>query len=128
MCRIYAQTDPILYECRARSVRISGVTTTIRLENLFWQTLSELAADNDMTTNQLIAKLHEEVTQHLGETTNFASFLRVTCLRYQGLRANASMDFRSHVAAATPAYEAGADLPVGTGGAQRYQFRTVDGT
>ena len=44
MCRIYAQTDPILYECRARSVRISGVTTTIRLENLFWQTLSELAA------------------------------------------------------------------------------------
>ncbi|HMC48344.1 MULTISPECIES: ribbon-helix-helix domain-containing protein [Burkholderiaceae] len=101
MCRIYAQTDPILYECRARSVRISGVTTTIRLENLFWQTLSELAADNDMTTNQLIAKLHEEITQHLGETTNFASFLRVTCLRYQGLRANASMDFRSHVAAAT---------------------------
>jgi predicted DNA-binding ribbon-helix-helix protein len=99
MCRIYAQTDPILYECRARSVRISGVTTTIRLENLFWQTLSELAADNDMTTNQLIAKLHEEITQHLGEATNFASFLRVTCLRYQGLRASASMDFRSHVAA-----------------------------
>jgi predicted DNA-binding ribbon-helix-helix protein len=96
MCKIYAQTDPIVYECRARSVRISGVTTTIRLENLFWQTLSELASDNDMTTNQLIAKLHEEITQHLGETTNFASFLRVTCLRYQGLRANASMDFRSH--------------------------------
>jgi len=86
MCKIYAQTDPILYECRSRSVRISGVTTTIRLENLFWQTLSELAADNDMTTNQLIAKLHEEITQHLGETTNFASFLRVCCLRYLSMR------------------------------------------
>ena len=36
-------------------IRVGG--TTIRLENLFWQTLSELAADNDMTTNQLIAKL-----------------------------------------------------------------------
>src|ERR1700727_1143185 len=107
MCKIYAQTDPIVYECRARSVRISGVETTIRLENLFWQTLSDLAADNDMTTNQLIAKLHEEVTQHLGETTNFASFLRVTCLRYQGLRANASMDLRSHVAAATSVKETG---------------------
>ena len=56
MCKIYAQTDPIPYECRSRSLRISGVTTTIRLENLFWQTLSELAADNDMTTNQLIAE------------------------------------------------------------------------
>jgi predicted DNA-binding ribbon-helix-helix protein len=71
MCRIYAQTDPILYECRARSVRKSGVTTTIRLENRFWQTLCRLAADNDMTTNRLIAKSHEELTQHLGETTNF---------------------------------------------------------
>jgi predicted DNA-binding ribbon-helix-helix protein len=84
MCRIYAQTDPILYECRARSVRISGVTTTIRLENLFWQTLSELAADNDMTTNQLIAKLHEEITQHLGETTNFASISRAEGERIDG--------------------------------------------
>lgn len=101
MCKIYAQADPILYECRARSVRISGVITTIRLENLFWQTLSELAADNDMTTNQLIAKLHEEVSQHLGETTNFASFLRVTCLRYQCLKASASLGFRSHVATVT---------------------------
>jgi predicted DNA-binding ribbon-helix-helix protein len=97
MCKIYAQTDPILYECRSRSMRISGVTTTIRLENLFWQTLSELAADNDMTTNQLIAKLHEEVTQHFGEATNFASFLRVTCLPYQGLKADASLGFRSRV-------------------------------
>jgi predicted DNA-binding ribbon-helix-helix protein len=101
MCKIYAQTDPILYECRARSVRISGVITTIRLENLFWQTLSELAADNDMTTNQLIAKLHEEVSQHLGEATNFASFLRVTCLRYQGLKASASPGLRGHVASVT---------------------------
>jgi predicted DNA-binding ribbon-helix-helix protein len=109
MCKIYAQTDPILYECRSRSMRISGVTTTIRLENLFWQTLSELAADNDMTTNQLIAKLHQEITQHLGETTNFASFLRVTCLRYQGLKANASLGFRSR---AIPASAAPADKVV----------------
>jgi predicted DNA-binding ribbon-helix-helix protein len=98
MCKIYAQTDPILYESRSRSVRIGGVTTTIRLENLFWQTLSELAADNDMTTNQLIAKLHEEVTEHCGETTNFASFLRVTCARYQALKANASVGLRTRLA------------------------------
>jgi predicted DNA-binding ribbon-helix-helix protein len=95
MCRIYSQTDPILYECRSRSVRISGVITTIRLENMFWQTLSDLAADSDLTTNQLIAKLHEEVTIHLGEASNFASFLRVTCLRYQALKACASDSARS---------------------------------
>ncbi|HWX03492.1 ribbon-helix-helix domain-containing protein [Collimonas sp.] len=89
MCQIYAQADPILYESRARSVRIMGVITTIKLENLFWQTLAELAADNDLTTNQLIAKLHDEVTTHLGEASNFSSFLRVTCLRYQSLKTHA---------------------------------------
>ncbi|AEK63034.1 hypothetical protein CFU_3210 [Collimonas fungivorans Ter331] len=91
MCQIYAQADPILYESRARSVRIMGVITTIKLENLFWQTLAELAADNDLTTNQLIAKLHDEVTTHLGEASNFASFLRVTCLRYQSLKTDAEL-------------------------------------
>ncbi|GAC1322036.1 MAG: ribbon-helix-helix domain-containing protein [Collimonas sp.] len=92
MCQIYAQADPILYESRARSVRIMGVITTIKLENLFWQTLAELAADNDLTTNQLIAKLHEEVTTHFGEASNFASFLRVTCLRYQALKTGAGFE------------------------------------
>jgi predicted DNA-binding ribbon-helix-helix protein len=100
MCQIYAQADPILYESRARSVRIMGVITTIKLENLFWQTLAELAADNDLTTNQLIAKLHDEVTTHLGEASNFASFLRVTCLRYQALRAHVGFESKA-VSAAT---------------------------
>ena len=97
MCQIYAQADPILYESRARSVRIKGVITTIKLENLFWQTLAELAADNDLTTNQLIAKLHEEVTTHFGEASNFASFLRVTCLRYQALKTHAGFETKAVV-------------------------------
>ena len=81
----------MLYESRARSMRIMGVINTIKMENLFWQTLAELAADNDLTTNQLIAKLHDEVTTHLGEASNFASFLRVTCLRYQSLKTDAEL-------------------------------------
>ena len=95
MCSIYSHADPILYEYRARSVRIDGVITTIRLENMFWQTLSELAGDNDMTTNQLIAKLHGEVSAYLGEATNFSSFLRVTCLRYLGLKAVGPLNFNA---------------------------------
>ncbi len=87
MCQIYAKTDPILYESRSRSVRIHGVITGIRLENLFWQILSNMAESEGMTTNQLIVKLHGEVGEHRGEVNNFTSFLRVTCLRYQSLRA-----------------------------------------
>lgn len=89
MCQIYAQADPILYESRARSLRIHGCVTKIRLENLFWDTLAELAAGEGMTTNQLIAKLYDEIVAFRGEIDNFASFLRVTCLRYLSVRETA---------------------------------------
>ena len=67
----------------------SGFTvfvTKIRLENLFWDILAELAGNEGMTTNQLIAKLYDEIEAYRGEVENFASFLRVTCLRYLTLR------------------------------------------
>ncbi|GAC1533102.1 MAG: ribbon-helix-helix domain-containing protein [Candidatus Velthaea sp.] len=82
MCQIYMSADPIQYESRSRSLRMHGVLTTIRIENLFWDVLSEMAARESLTTNQLLVKLSDEVTELRGETSNFASFLRVCCLRY----------------------------------------------
>ncbi len=86
MCSIYSHTDPIMYECRSRSVRIAKVVTSIKLENMFWEVLAELARRDGMTTNQLIATLYDEVYAYRGEATNFTSFLRVTCMRYQAVR------------------------------------------
>lgn len=85
MCDIYVKADPILYESRSRSLRIHGCVSNIRLENLFWDTLAELAGGEGMTTNQLITKLYDEIIAYRGEIDNFASFLRVTCLRYLSL-------------------------------------------
>ncbi len=82
MCSIYARADSILYESRTRSLRIRGVLTTIRLENHFWDVLSEIAAREDCTTNELIVTLHGELTDARDDAFNFASFLRVCCLRY----------------------------------------------
>ncbi|MGH7051777.1 MAG: ribbon-helix-helix domain-containing protein [Acetobacteraceae bacterium] len=82
MCGIYTITDPILYEARTRSLRIHGVITTVRLENLFWNVLQEIAGQETMTTNQFIVQLYDELTALQGEVGNFASFLRVCCLRY----------------------------------------------
>jgi len=82
MCELYVRADPILYESRTRSLRIHGVVTTIRLENLFWDVLSQIAAEDAMTTNQLITKLWDEILEWRGEVPNMASFLRVSCLRY----------------------------------------------
>ena len=62
------------------------MVTTLRLENQFWDILSEIAEVDGMTTNQLIAKLYEEVMDYRGEVVNFASFLRVSCMRYLSQR------------------------------------------
>jgi predicted DNA-binding ribbon-helix-helix protein len=52
------------------------------LENTVWDVLAEMAEDEGCTTNALICTLHDEILEHRGEVSNFASFLRVTSLRY----------------------------------------------
>ena len=90
MCEIYVKADPMLYESRSRSLRIHGGVTKIRLENHFWDILAEIVASDGYTTNQLIAKLYDELLDYRGEIDNFASFLRVSCLRYLTLRKSAA--------------------------------------
>lgn len=82
MCQFFVSADPILYEARTRSLRIHGVITSIRLENLMWDTLAQIAAEEGRSTNALITSLHDEILKASGEVNNFASFLRVSCLRY----------------------------------------------
>ncbi len=35
MCQIFISADPDLYATRSRSIRLHGVATSLRLENLF---------------------------------------------------------------------------------------------
>ena len=86
MCQVFISADPALYTCRARSVRLHGVATSIRLENLFWQVLEEIAARDSMSVPQLCARLHDELQAERGSVDNFASFLRVCCGRYLALQ------------------------------------------
>jgi predicted DNA-binding ribbon-helix-helix protein len=87
MCEFFVKADPIQYEQRSRTVRIHGVLTSIRLENMAWDMLAEMAAAEGRTTNALIVAFHDEILAHRGEVPNFASFLRVTCMRYLQRRA-----------------------------------------
>lgn len=82
MCEYFVKADPIQYEQRSRTVRIRQVLTSLRLENMVWDILAEMAEDEGCTTNALIAKFHDEILAHRGEVPNFASFLRVTSMRY----------------------------------------------
>ena len=82
MCEFFVKADPIQYEQRSRSVRIHGVLSSLRLENMVWDILAEMAEREGRTTNALISLFHDEILAHRGEVPNFASFLRVTCMRY----------------------------------------------
>lgn len=86
MCQIFINADPQLYRCRARSVRLHGVATSIRLENLFWNVLDAIARRDGMSVPQLCTKLYDELIDARGEVDNFASFLRVCCGRYLALQ------------------------------------------
>jgi predicted DNA-binding ribbon-helix-helix protein len=82
MCEYFVKADPIAYEQRSRTVRFHGVLTSIRLENMVWDTLAEMAEEEGRTTNALISTFHDEILAHRGEVPNFASFLRVSSMRY----------------------------------------------
>ncbi len=87
MCQVFISANPESYESRTRSVRLHGVVTSIRLENLHWEVLEEIATRDGMGVTQLIEKLYDELVQTRGAVGNFASFLRVSALRYVALLA-----------------------------------------
>jgi predicted DNA-binding ribbon-helix-helix protein len=88
MCEVFVSANPESYESRTRSVRLHGVITSVRLENLHWEVLEEIAARDGMSVVQLIERLHDELVQARGAVGNFASFLRVSALRYMALLAH----------------------------------------
>ena len=85
MCKIFISADPASYESRTRSVRLHGVVTSLRLENLHWAVLEEIAGRDGMTVAQLIEKLYDELVADRGAVGNLSSLLRVCALRYENL-------------------------------------------
>ncbi len=106
MCEIFISADPKLYEMKTRSLRLHRVSTSLRLENLFWTILTEIGARDGMTLNQLIAKLYNEIVEAGFEKHNFASFLRVCCARYLALQRDGRIpaDRKVAIGSLNPAY------------------------
>ena len=82
MCQLFIKADPILWESRLRSVRLHGYSTSVRLENIYWRLLEEIAGRDGLSVAEILARLYEELLEQHGAVDNFASFLRVCCARY----------------------------------------------
>lgn len=80
MCQVYAGQPPESYEPVTRRLRLSGHSTSIRLERSFWRILDGMAAREGMTTPAFVSRLHDEVQEIRGGVRNFASLLRCACL------------------------------------------------
>ena len=50
------------FSSRSHSIRLCGSVTSIRLENAFWDVLALMAAEKSVSLNQLIAKIHAEMS------------------------------------------------------------------
>ena len=82
MCNLFASQDPATYGAETRAVRLHGHVTSIRLEAAFWRILERIAAAEGTTVPRFLMTLHDEVLARRGEVGNFASLLRVSCLRW----------------------------------------------
>ncbi len=82
MCQIFAGQDPDRYACTTRRLRLNGQSTSIRLENAFWQVIDAIAQKEGTTAPCFISKLHAEVLELRGEPQNFTSLLRCACLKF----------------------------------------------
>lgn len=85
MCQVFAGQDPNRYASTTRRLRLNGQSTSIRLENAYWQVIDQIAKKDEMTTPIFISKLHSEVLELRGEPVNFTSLLRCACLKFMEL-------------------------------------------
>ncbi len=86
MCGLFVGADPELWTSQTRSIRMDGMVTSVRLENMFWSILEEIAAKDDMNVPQLLHQLYNESIDEGHDLGNFTSFLRVCCLRFIDLQ------------------------------------------
>lgn len=92
MCYIFASTDPELFTPVTKSIRLSGVVTSLRLEKMFWASLEQIANEQSMTLGKFLSQLYDEIVELRGEVKNFSSQLRVITTQYRADQMN--MDVR----------------------------------
>ena len=91
MCKLFVKGNQSLWNSTTRSLRIDGVTASIRLENFFWNVLEEISFRENLTVSKMIAKLYFESLDADLDVGNFTSFLRVCCSRYLSLIADGEL-------------------------------------
>ena len=82
-----AKVDPFIREFDmglaqplSRSVRLNGFATCLRLEQVYWDILAEMAKVNCCSISSLLSHVDREVHLRHGGVKNFSGLVRVVCV------------------------------------------------
>ena len=101
MCELFSSLPACDYSYQTRSIRLSGHSTSIRLEASFWNTLEEIADVQGVSLGRFLTKLHDEILEFQGQPKNFASLLRCACLKYTSEISNNETLFKTMISQST---------------------------
>jgi predicted DNA-binding ribbon-helix-helix protein len=83
------QNDPFvedfnmsLAQPHSKSVRLNGLATCLRLENVYWNILSAIARSNNCSVNAVLSYIDREVHLRYGGVKNFSGLIRVVCVAH----------------------------------------------
>lgn len=71
-----------LAQPHSRSVRLNGLATCLRLEEVYWNILSEIAQLNRCSVNSILSYVDREVHLRHGGVKNFSGLIRVVCVAH----------------------------------------------
>ncbi|MGY2189139.1 hypothetical protein D3C87_1352260 [compost metagenome] len=75
-----SEFDMGLVQPLSRSVRLNGFATCLRLEQVYWDILGEIARLNGCSVSALLSHVDREVHLRHGGVKNFSGLVRVVCV------------------------------------------------
>ncbi|RQH09172.1 ribbon-helix-helix domain-containing protein [Paraburkholderia dinghuensis] len=69
-----------LLKLRQRSVRLNGIATCLRLEEIYWSIIEQLAREESLTVGKLISRWAMEMDLAHESIWNFTGYVRVVCV------------------------------------------------
>jgi predicted DNA-binding ribbon-helix-helix protein len=76
----YCNFSTDLLKLRQRSVRLNGIATCLRLEEIYWAIIEELAHEESLTVGKLISRWAMEMDLAHEAIFNFTGYVRVVCV------------------------------------------------
>jgi len=100
---MYCNFNTDLLRLRQRSVRLNGIATCLRLEEIYWSIIEELAREESLTVGKLISRWAMEMDLAHESIWNFTGYVRVVCVVQLMRRTNSAHQLENSNTPSLPA-------------------------